>query len=73
MAMSGARKGEEGVVGDLMYTVHQVGATLSFTEGLNAPPPADSPSLFVGYAASFWSMVAMPGVMFVIALLLVKR
>lgn len=78
MVMGGARKGEEGVVGAVMYTAYQVGATLGFavvtsiTEGVNAGRPADPASLFAGYAASFWSMVAMPIVMLFIALLFVR-
>lgn len=44
----------------------------SITEGVNAGRPADPASLFAGYAASFWSMVAMPIVMLFIALLFVR-
>ncbi|KAF4562936.1 hypothetical protein EYR36_003369 [Pleurotus pulmonarius] len=78
MVMGGAREGEEGVVGAVMYTAYQVGATLGFaivtsiTEGVNTGRQADSASLFAGYAASFWSMVAMPVVMLFIALLFVR-
>ncbi|KAG9224436.1 hypothetical protein CCMSSC00406_0009478 [Pleurotus cornucopiae] len=74
VVMGGARKGEEGVVGAVMYTAYQVGSTLGFaivtsiTEGVNSGRADDPISRFEGYAASFWSMVALPGVMIVIAL-----
>ena len=40
----------------------------SITEGVNSGRASDPISRFEGYAASFWSMVALPGVMIVIAL-----
>ncbi|KAF4571718.1 hypothetical protein EYR36_009062 [Pleurotus pulmonarius] len=73
VVMGGARKGEEGVVGAVTYTAYQVGSTLGFaivtsiTEGVNSGRANDPISRFEGYAASFWSMVALPGVMIVIA------
>ncbi|KAF4607679.1 hypothetical protein EYR40_000014 [Pleurotus pulmonarius] len=76
--MGDARKGEEGVIGAVMYTAYQVGSTIgvailtSITEGINARQPGDATSQFRGYAASFWSTLALSGVMFVIALVFVQ-
>ncbi|KAG9227060.1 hypothetical protein CCMSSC00406_0008260 [Pleurotus cornucopiae] len=77
--MGDARKGEEGVVGAVMYTAYQVGSTIgvailtSITEGINSRQPNDPISQFRGYAASFWSTLALSGVMFIIALVFVRR
>ena len=41
MVMGGARKGEEGIVGAVMYTAYQVGSTLGLaSESLNVPSEA---------------------------------
>ncbi|KAF9490814.1 MFS general substrate transporter [Pleurotus eryngii] len=79
MVMGDAQKGEEGVVGAVMYTAYQVGSTISIailtliTEGVNSRQPNDQISQFKGYAASFWSMLALSGVMFGIVLVFVQR
>ncbi|KAJ8520063.1 hypothetical protein ONZ45_g3099 [Pleurotus djamor] len=79
MVMGGARKGEEGIVGAVMYTAYQVGSTLglaivtSIAVGVNSGLPQDPVSQYEGYAAAFWSMAALPGVMMLITLLFVRR
>lgn len=76
--MAGARKGEEGVVGAVLYTSYQMGSTIGIavatavTLGVNGKQSADPASQFKGYAASFWSLVAMHGIMIVITLLFVR-
>jgi len=78
--MEGARPGEEGVVGAMMYTSYQVGATIglaivsSITLGINAGVISQDPtSLFKGYQASFWSLVGLNGIMGLVALLFVRN
>ena len=78
-AMSGARKGEEGVVGAVLYTSYQIGTTLGIaiatavTLGVNDHQPSDAASQFKGYAASFWSLVTMNGIMIIITILFVRN
>jgi vacuolar-type H+-ATPase subunit I/STV1 len=77
--MAGARKGEEGVVGAVLYTSYQLGSTIgiavstAITVGVNNKLPVDSLSQHQGYAASFWSLVAMHGIMAVIAAVFVQN
>ncbi|KAF9491540.1 MFS general substrate transporter [Pleurotus eryngii] len=77
--MGDVRKEEEGVVGAVMYTAYQVSSTIGvailtlITEGINSRQPNDQISQFKGYAASFWSTLALSGVMFGIALVFVRR
>ncbi|KAL0959010.1 hypothetical protein HGRIS_014322 [Hohenbuehelia grisea] len=74
IVMQGARKGDEGIVGAVMYTAYQIGSTLGFaivtsiTIGVNETQPLDAVSQHRGYAASFWSLVGLTGIMFIIAL-----
>ncbi|PSS37253.1 hypothetical protein PHLCEN_2v891 [Hermanssonia centrifuga] len=76
--MAGARKGEEGVVGAVLYTSYQMGSTIGIavaaavTLGVNNKQPLDALSQYQGYAASFWSLAAMHGIMIVITLLFVR-
>lgn len=77
--MAGARKGEEGVVGAVLYTSYQIGSTLGIaistavTLGVNSKQPLDSPLQSKGYEASFWSLVAMHGIMIIITILFVRE
>lgn len=77
--MAGARKGEEGVVGAVLYTSYQIGSTLGIavstavTLGVNSKQSSDSISQFQGYGASFWSLVAMHGIMVIITILFVRE
>lgn len=77
--MAGAREGEEGVIGAALYTSYQIGSTIGIavatavTLGVNGSQPLDSLSQYIGYAASFWSLVAMHGIMIVIVVLFVKN
>ncbi|KAJ7592828.1 major facilitator superfamily domain-containing protein [Mycena floridula] len=78
--MEGARSGEEGVVGAMMYTSYQIGATLglavisSITIGVNAHVVSQDPSvLFKGYQASFWSLLGLNGIMALVALIFVRN
>ncbi|KAK7453580.1 hypothetical protein VKT23_001463 [Stygiomarasmius scandens] len=83
VVMEGTRKGEEGVVSAVMYTSYQVGATLglavvaSITLGVNSGLDGVSGDvdvdLFMGYAASFWSLLGMNGVAVLITLLFVRN
>lgn len=76
--MAGARKGEEGVVGAVLYTSYQIGSTLGIaistavTLGVNSKQPLDSLQ-YKGYEASFWSLVAMHGLMIIITILFVRN
>ena len=73
-AMTGARKGEEGVVGAVLYTSYQLGSTLGIavatavTLGVNG----SQSSQIKGYTASFWSLVGMHGVMTILAIVFVR-
>jgi hypothetical protein len=77
----GNRKGEEGVVSAVMYTSHQVGTTVglaivaSITLGVNSKLAAGDGDVneFVGYAASFWSLLGLNGAMILITLLFVRN
>ena len=77
--MAGARKGEEGVVGAVLYTSYQLGSTLGIAiatavmQSVNKNLPLDPTSQYQGYAASFWSLVGMHGLMITIALLFVRN
>ncbi|KAI0073793.1 MFS general substrate transporter [Panus rudis PR-1116 ss-1] len=76
--MAGAPKGEEGVVSAVLYTIFQVGSTLgiavagAISLGVNEKLPLDPISQHTGYAASFWSLVGMHGLMTIIAVIFVK-
>jgi len=76
--MAGARKGEEGVVGAMMNTAFQLGATVGIavvtavTLGVNKNQPLDALSQYQGYAASFWSLLGMHGIITIIAIVFVK-
>ena len=76
--MAGAPPGEEGVVGAVLYTSYQLGSTIGIaiasavTVGVNQGRPLDALSQYMGYAASFWSLVGMHGVMVIIAVLFVR-
>jgi MFS family permease len=77
--MEGARPGEQGVVGGVMYTAYQVGATVgiaittavasgtSKTLGPNSEPDV------TGYQSSFWSLVAMHGLVALIVVFFVRK
>ncbi|KAJ7579811.1 major facilitator superfamily domain-containing protein [Mycena floridula] len=75
--MEGARSGEEGVVGAMMYTSYQMGATIglavvsSITIGVNVSQ--DPSGLFKGYQASFWSLLGLNGIMALVALIFVRN
>ncbi|KAJ7582276.1 major facilitator superfamily domain-containing protein [Mycena floridula] len=78
--MAGARSGEEGVVGAMMHTSYQIGATVglavisSITIGVNARVVSQDPSaLFKGYQASFWSLLGLNGIMALVALIFVRN
>ncbi|KAF8896092.1 major facilitator superfamily domain-containing protein [Infundibulicybe gibba] len=77
VVMEGARPGEEGVVGAMMYTAYQLGATIglaivtSITIGVNNSQP--SGSLWPGYQASFWSVLGMNGLAIIAAFLFIKN
>ncbi|KAJ8502791.1 hypothetical protein ONZ45_g11427 [Pleurotus djamor] len=79
MAMGSARKGEEGVVGAVMFTAYQVGSTLglaivsSIRLGVNSSTSANGAMSVVGFSAAFWSIVGLSGVMITIALLFVHH
>ena len=70
---------EEGVVGAVLYTSYQLGSTLGIAiatavmQSVNKNLPLDSTSQYQGYAASFWSLVGMHGLMIIIALLFVRN
>ncbi|KAF4584831.1 hypothetical protein EYR40_001646 [Pleurotus pulmonarius] len=74
MIMSGAREGEEGVVGAVTYTAYQMGATLglavvsSITLGVNSGRALDPISQHAGYAASFWSLLGVNGFAMIVAI-----
>ncbi|THH29152.1 hypothetical protein EUX98_g5035 [Antrodiella citrinella] len=76
--MSGAPKGEEGVVGAILYTSFQVGSTIgiaivsSISFSVNQGLPLDALSQHKGYAASFWSVLGMHGVMIILSVLFVR-
>ncbi|KAF8581964.1 MFS general substrate transporter [Ramaria rubella] len=76
--MGGARKGEEGVVGAMMNTAFQLGATVGLavitavTLGVNKNQPNDPLSQHKGYQASFWSMLGMHGVVIIMSLIFVR-
>ncbi|THH32905.1 hypothetical protein EUX98_g1244 [Antrodiella citrinella] len=76
--MSNAPAGEEGVVGAILYTSFQIGSTVgiavvsSIAFGVNHKQPGDALSQFRGYAAAFWSQVAMHGVCVVMSVLFVR-
>ncbi|KAF8896032.1 major facilitator superfamily domain-containing protein [Infundibulicybe gibba] len=93
--MDGARPGEEGVVGAMMYTAYQLGATVglasqffrllfllrilnshrclvvtSITIGVNKNQPTDT--IWLGYQASFWSVLGMNGLVLITACLFIN-
>ena len=76
--MAGARKGEEGVVGAILYPSFQIGSTIgiaivsSITLRVNQTLPSDASSQHQGYTASFWSILGMHGVMILISLVFVQ-
>lgn len=76
--MAGAPKGEEGVVGAILYTSFQIGSTIgvaivsSITLSINQKLPMDVLSQHKGYEASFWSVLGMHGIMIIISLLFVR-
>jgi len=75
--MAGAREGQEGVVGAVMNTAFQVGATIgvavvtAVTLGVNQNQPLDALSQHKGYEASFWSILAMHGIVGMVTLVFV--
>jgi len=77
VVMEGTRKGEEGVVSAVMYTSYQIGATLglavvaSITLGVNSN--FGMVANFSGYAAAFWSLLGMNGLIILITLLFVRN
>ncbi|KAF8995169.1 major facilitator superfamily domain-containing protein [Cyathus striatus] len=79
VVMDGARKGEEGVVGAVMNTAYQVGATIglaiatSITLAVNDKQALDAVSQHKGYEISFWSVLGLNGLMALITLLFVKN
>ncbi|KAL0959009.1 hypothetical protein HGRIS_014321 [Hohenbuehelia grisea] len=74
MMLNSARKEEQGVVAALAWTASQIGVTIglaitsSITISVNAGRPPDESSQRHGYEASFWSLVALAGVMMVASL-----
>lgn len=76
--MAGAPHGEEGVVGAILYTSFQIGSTIgiaivsSITLSVNQKLPMDPMSQHKGYEASFWSILAMHGIMAFISLVFVR-
>ncbi|KAH8119334.1 major facilitator superfamily domain-containing protein [Phellopilus nigrolimitatus] len=78
--MASARKGEEGVVGALVNTSFQLGATIglavmtSITIGVNdhLPGNADALAQFTGYRDAFWLLVGMHGLLAIVSLVFVK-
>ncbi|KDQ18400.1 hypothetical protein BOTBODRAFT_185039 [Botryobasidium botryosum FD-172 SS1] len=76
--MADARKGEEGIVGAMLNTALQIGATIGLavvtavTLGVNKNQPLDAISQHKGYAASFWSLIGVNGITILIALVFVK-
>ncbi|KAL0948778.1 hypothetical protein HGRIS_008908 [Hohenbuehelia grisea] len=72
LIMDSAGKGDEGIVGAVLYTAYQVGSTLGFAIvtsimiGVNAKQPLDPVSQHLGYEASFWSLVGLAGVMAIV-------
>ncbi|KAJ8488461.1 hypothetical protein ONZ45_g13945 [Pleurotus djamor] len=78
MAMGSARKGEEGVVGAVMFTAYQVGSTLglaivtSIRLGVSSSISHEGPAPLEGFAASFWSIVGLSGVTIIITLLFIS-
>lgn len=76
--MAGAQKGEEGVVGAVLYTTLQIGATigvavvtaiqLGVEEKMSEPGTSYEP-----YEASFWSLVGMHGLLIIVTLLFVRN
>jgi len=77
--MAGAPKGEEGVVGAVLYTTFQVGATVGIAVaaaiqlGVNSTQPSDPISQFKGYQAGFFSLVGMHGLMIIVSVLFVRN
>ncbi|TFK37329.1 major facilitator superfamily domain-containing protein [Crucibulum laeve] len=71
VVMEGARPGEEGVVGAVMNTAYQIGATIGLA--VNNVQPLDALSQHKGYAISFWSMLALNGTMTVVTFFFVKN
>jgi hypothetical protein len=63
----------------VLYTSYQLGSTIgiaistAITVSVNSKLPTDPISQHQGYAASFWSMVAMHGIMAVIAVVFVQN
>ncbi|TCD69756.1 hypothetical protein EIP91_006292 [Steccherinum ochraceum] len=76
--MASAPKGEEGVVGAILYTSFQIGSTIgiaivsSISLSVNQKLPLDALSQHQGYAASLWSVLGMHGIMIVISLIFVR-
>lgn len=77
--MAGAPKGEEGVVGAILYTSFQIGSTIgiaivsSIALSVNSKLATDALSQHQGYAASLWSVLGMHGIMIVISLIFVRN
>jgi len=76
--MEHASVDQQGVVGAIMYTAYQVGATIglavtsSITNGVNAKQPLDPVSQYVGYADSWWAMVGVSGILVILSLVFVR-
>ncbi|KAI5121919.1 hypothetical protein M0805_000248 [Coniferiporia weirii] len=78
--MASARKGEEGVVGALVNTSFQLGATVglaimtSIQLGVNKnlPVDADIHSQFAGYADAFWSLLGFNVLMAIVSVVFVR-
>lgn len=76
--MSSAKKGEEGVMGALMNTAFQLGATVgvavmtAITLGVNKKQPLDPVSQFKGYETSFWSLLALHGISLLVVVVWVR-
>lgn len=73
--MASAPKGQEGVIGAMMNTAFQLGATVglaiitAITFGFNQHQPTSS---LRGYQASFWSLLVLDVVMITISLIFVR-
>ncbi|KAF8578497.1 MFS general substrate transporter [Ramaria rubella] len=75
--MAGAHAYIQGVVGAMMNTAFQLGATVGLavitavTLGVNKHQPSDLLSQHKGYEASFWSLLAMHGAVIIMSLIFV--
>ncbi|KIJ51730.1 hypothetical protein M422DRAFT_223465 [Sphaerobolus stellatus SS14] len=76
--MSSAAKGQEGVIGAMMNTAFQLGATIGLaivtavTLSVNANQPSDPLSLYKGYQAGLWSILGMQGAVIVMSLIFIR-